>query len=90
MLFVVVERFRNGDAVPVYRRYREYGRLSPAGMTYVNSWVSTDLTTCYQVMEAASRGLLDEWLDRWKDLVEFEVIPVITSTEAAAMIAPRL
>ena len=90
MHFVIVERFRGGDPVPVYRRFRDRGRLAPEGVRYVNSWVSTDLTTCYQVMECEDRGLLDQWLANWSDIVEFEVIPAITSAEAAAAVAPRL
>lgn len=90
MQFVIVERFRNGDPVPVYRRFRDRGRLAPEGLRYVNSWVSTDLTTCYQVMECDDRGLLDQWLANWSDIVDFEVIPAITSAEAAAAVAPRL
>jgi hypothetical protein len=90
MLYMVIEHFRNGDAVPVYRRFREYGRLAPAGLTYVGSWVTSDLTRCYQIMEAADRAALDEWIARWTDLVEFDVVAVVTSTEAAAMVAPRL
>jgi hypothetical protein len=85
---MVLERFRNGDAVPVYRRFKERGRLAPAGLSYVSSWVSADLSVCYQVMETADRALLEEWMDRWRDLVEFEVHAVITSQEAAQRAAP--
>ena len=90
MLFMIVEHFKNGDAVPVYRRFRDEGRLAPAGVAYVASWVSTDLTRCYQIMEAADRTLIDQWTARWADLVDFEVVPVITSADAAAAIARRL
>jgi hypothetical protein len=90
MLFMVVELFKNGDAVPVYRRFREQGRLAPTGLTYVSSWVTSDLTRCFQIMESPDRTLLDQWLARWADLVDFEVVPVITSAEAAASVAPRL
>lgn len=86
MLYLVIEHFRNGDAVPVYARFREQGRLAPAGLEYVNSWVTDDLTRCYQVMSSPSRALLDEWMAAWADLVEFEVIPVITSPQAAARV----
>ena len=90
MLFMIIEDFRDGDAVPVYRRFRDSGRLAPEGLSYVASWVTSDLKRCYQVMECDDRALLDEWMSRWADLVRFEVIPVITSAEAAAAIAPRL
>ena len=83
MQYMVIEHFRNGDPAPVYARFRALGRLAPAGLQYVNSWVSKDLTTCYQVMECAERALLDEWMRAWADLVDFEVLPVISSAEAA-------
>lgn len=84
MLFMIVEHFRNGDASPVYERFRRRGRLAPEGLRYVNSWVTGDLSRCYQVMECEDRALLDQWIAAWEDLVEFEVHPVITSAEAAA------
>jgi hypothetical protein len=86
--FLVIERFRNGDPVPVYRRFRERGRLAPPGVNYVTSWVTMDLTTCYQVMECASRKELDAWLANWRDLVDFEVLDVQTSAEAAEAVPP--
>jgi hypothetical protein len=89
-LFVIVERFRNGDAIPVYRRFRDQGRLAPEGLRYVSSWVTLDLMRCYQVMEADDRALLDEWLARWSDLVEFDVHEVMTSADAAARLGPQL
>ena len=90
MRFVIAERFRGGDRVSVYRRFRDRGRLAPEGLRYINSWVSRDLTTCYQVMECDDRRLLDQWIANWSDIVEFEVIPALTSAEAAAAVAPRL
>ena len=90
MLYMVIEHFRGGDARPVYRRFREHGRLAPEGLRYVTSWVTEDLRRCYQVMECEDRRLLEEWMARWRDLTDFEVVPVITSPEAAERIAPRL
>jgi hypothetical protein len=90
MLFMVIETFRGGDPVPVYRRFRDQGRMMPAGIEYRGSWVTDDLRRCFQVMECEDRGLLDEWIANWSDLTAFEVIPVITSADAAARIAPRL
>jgi hypothetical protein len=87
---MVVERFKNGDAVPVYRRFRDRGRLAPEGVSYVSSWVDTALERCYQLMETDDRALLDEWISHWSDIVDFEVYPVISSAEAAVRIAPRL
>lgn len=90
MQFVIVEKFLGGDPVPVYRRFRDRGRLAPEGLQYIASWVSRDLTSCYQIMECDDRTLLDEWMANWRDLVDFEVIPAMTSAEAAAVVAPRL
>ena len=69
MLYMVVEHYRGGP-VPVYRRFRDRGRLAPAGLTYVNSWVTDDLLHCYQVMECEDRRLLQDWIDQWQDLVD--------------------
>ena len=90
MLYMVIETFKNADPAPVYRRFREKGRLAPEGLTYVASWVTADLAHCYQVMECDDRKLLDEWIARWSDLVEFEIVPVRTSAAAATAIAPQL
>jgi hypothetical protein len=90
MLYVVIEKFRGGNPLPVYRRFRDQGRLAPEGLRYVASWVTEDLRRCYQIMECEDRSLLDEWISRWDDLVEFEVIPALTSADAAALVAPRL
>ena len=84
MLFMIVEHFKDGDPAPVYRRFREQGRLAPDGLEYRGSWVTSNLTRCFQVMECADRALLDEWMEAWDDLVRFEVVEVITSAEAAA------
>ena len=90
MLFMIIESYRNGDAIPVYRRFRDRGRLAPEGLEYVASWVTTDLKQCYQVMESPDRALLDAWMASWSDLVDFEVVPVIVSADAAAAVADRL
>ncbi len=86
MLYMIVEHFRNGEAAPVYARFRARGRLAPEGLRYVSSWVTDDMKHCYQVMETDDRALLDTWIAAWEDIVEFEVHPVITSAEAAARV----
>ena len=83
---MVIERFRNGDPAPVYARFRREGRLAPEGLDYVSSWVDEDLRTCYQVMSCEDPDLLRQWIANWSDLVEFEVVPVVTSAEAASRV----
>jgi Protein of unknown function (DUF3303) len=89
VLYMVVENFRNGDPVPVYRRFRERGRLAPEGVNYVSSWVDEKLERCFQLMETDTRLLLDEWMAHWTDLVEFEVYAVLSSAEAAERVMQR-
>jgi hypothetical protein len=86
VLFHVTERYRDRDPVPVYRRFREHGRMTPDGVEYVASWVTSDLARCFQVMEADSREALDAWMERWSDIVDFEVAHVVTSAEAEARV----
>ena len=90
MLYMVIEHFKNQDPAPVYRRFRDRGRLAPDGLHYVSSWVDEKLERCFQIMETDDRKLLDAWIANWSDIVEFEVYPIMTSKEAADKIAPRL
>lgn len=89
-LYMVVEHFKHKDAVAVYRRFRDRGRLAPEGLVYVSSWVDDQFERCYQLMEANDRRLLDEWMANWSDLIDFEVHAVVPSREAAEKIASRL
>ena len=89
-LYMVIEHFKNSDAVPVYRRFRDKGRLAPEALSYISSWVDTSLARCYQLMETDDPRLVDQWIANWSDLVEFEVYPVISSVEAAERVATRL
>ncbi len=90
MLYMIIENFRHGDSLPVYRRFRARGRLAPEGLSYIASWVTADRTRCYQVMECDDRRLLDDWMAQWSDLTEFDVIPVMTSAGAARLAAVEL
>jgi hypothetical protein len=82
---MVVERYPHG-AAPVYQRAAESGRLLPAGLTYVDSWIDERLDRCFQLMETDDPRLLDEWISLWSDIVDFEVVPVIGSADAAARV----
>ena len=90
MLFMIIEHFHEGHAADVYRRFRDRGRMAPEGVRYVASWVDLEFERCFQVMEADNEGLIREWTKNWDDLVDFEIVPVRTSQEAAQAIAPRL
>lgn len=85
MRYMVIERFKDGCAKAIYERARESGRMLPDGLEYVESWVSTKLDMCWQLMECADVTLLEEWFRRWEDLVEFELVPVVSSAEASAL-----
>ena len=79
MLFMVIERFRDGS--PVRERFQVRGRMLPEGVVYHASWVDPQGLRCFQVMEAASAVMLDPWINRWDDLIEFEIVPVLPSQE---------
>ena len=79
---MVIENFRPGKVGAIYRRFEQSGRHMPSGLTYIGSWITDDLTKCYQVMESQDPSLLDEWISHWSDLMDFEVVPVISSDEA--------
>ena len=81
MLFMAIERFRGGDPKPIRERFLERGRMLPAGVTYHASWIDPASPRCFQLMEAPNEKSLRPWLVAWNDLVEFEIIPVVTSAE---------
>jgi len=90
MLYMVLERFKTPGAVEIYRRSKAQGRMLPDGLEYVSSWVDLDFTKCFQIMKTENERLFYQWTDHWKDLVEFEIIPIRTSAEAMQAIGPRL
>ena len=90
MTYLVVEHFKNKNAAAVYRRFRDQGRMTPPGVVYVSSWVDENFERCYQIMEADDRRLLDAWISKWSDLIDFEVHAVMTSSEAAGKITSLL
>ncbi len=81
MLFMVIERFKNRDATAVYRRFREHGRGAPDGLTYVGSWIEAKFDRCFQIMECDDARLLQQWVAFWGDLIDFEIVPVVSSAE---------
>jgi hypothetical protein len=83
MLYMVVERFK--DAPAIYQRLREKGRMMPEGLEYVSSWIDIDLKTCWQLMRAEDELLFEDWIDNWKDLMDFKIVPVRTSAEVREM-----
>ena len=83
MLYMVIEHFKTGAALEIYRRAKDQGRMMPEGLEYVSSWVDLEFKICYQLMRTDDASLFDAWISAWNDLVDFEIVPVRTSAEAA-------
>jgi hypothetical protein len=79
---MVIEHYHPGKLKVLYQRFDEKGRMLPDGVTYIDSWINEDITVCYQLMESDSLDKLNEWISNWNDIVDFELIPVISSSEA--------
>ena len=91
MLFMVIERFKDNDMVPVYRRLREKGRMIPEGLKYVDSWIEPNFSRCFQLMECDDVRLIQEWILNCQGLgITFEVVPVVPSKETREVVAPFL
>jgi hypothetical protein len=86
VLYMVLERSKDGSARGIYERFEQQGRMAPAGLEYIDSWVDADVTRCFQLMRTDDPDLLTQWAAHWTDLVEFEFIPVISGNEAAAIV----
>ena len=89
MLFMVIEHFKDGNARPIGERFKHSGRMLPEGVTYLASWVDTEGARCFQVMEAPHPELLNLWTSRWDDLVDFEIVPVLTSGDFWSRLEPE-
>ena len=91
MLFMVIERFRDNDMVPIYQRVRDGGRFIPEGLKYIDSWVEPNFSRCFQLMECDDPRLLQEWVLNWRGMgVSFEIVPVVSSAQTREVVAPRL
>lgn len=80
--YLIIEHFRPETIKALYQRFDEKGRMLPAGVHYLNSWINEEVSLCYQVMESESLELLESWITQWSDLADFEIVPVISSAEA--------
>ena len=90
MLYMVIETFKTPGALEVYRRAKEFGRMLPEGLEYVSSWIDLEFMRCFQLMRTDDPALFDDWTGHWSDLVNFEIVPVQTSSEAMESMKPRL
>ena len=90
MLYMVIERFKEGAASEIYQRLREKGRMMPEGLEYISSWIDLGFKTCWQLMQTEDFALFDKWIANWRDLVDFQIVPVRTSAEAVEAISSKL
>jgi len=91
MLFMVIERFRDNDMIPVYERLGSSGRQLPEGLQYIDSWVEPNFARCFQLMECSDPRLLQEWALQWRGTgATFEFIPVVPSAQTREVVAPHL
>lgn len=91
MLFMIIERFRDNDMVPIYQRVRDSGRSIPEGLKYVDSWVEPNFSRCFQLMECDDLRLLQSWVLQWRGAgVTFEIVPVVSSAQTREVVEPHL
>ena len=90
MLYMVVEHFKEGAAPEIYLRFRTKGRMMPEGLDYISSWINLDFKVCWQLMQTEDFALFDRWIENWRDLMNFEIVPVRTSAEAVELMNKNL
>jgi hypothetical protein len=91
MLFMVIERFKDHDMLPIYKRVRDEGRMLPEGLRYIDSWVEPNFSRCFQVMECEDLRVLQEWALKWRGSgVTLEIVPVVSSKDTQEVVAPYL
>ena len=89
MLFMVIEHFKDRNPVPIYKRFAEQGRMAPDGLRYVGSWIEVGFNRCFQLMECNDAVELQEWMKNWNDIVDFDVVPVVTSAEMVQLLQSK-
>jgi hypothetical protein len=91
MLFMVIERFRDNDMVPIYKKLREGGRMLPEGLKYLDSWVEPNFSRCFQLMECDDLRLFQQWVLQWRGCgATIEIVPVVPSKDTRDVVAPHL
>ncbi len=90
MLFMIIERFKDGDPKPIYKHLRDKGRGMPDGLKYIDSWIEPNFDRCFQLMECDDARLLQEWVLHWRGFAEFEIVPVVPSKETRKLIESKL
>lgn len=81
MLFMIIERFKERNPTPIYRRLQETGRSMPDGLRYIDSWIEVNFDRCFQLMDCDDPELLMRWILQWRDLMDFEIVPVSPSKQ---------
>jgi len=89
MLYMVIERFKEGAAPEIYRRFREKGRMMPDGLEYVSSWIDHNFKVCWQLMQTEDIALFQRWIENWNDLMDFKIVPVRASAEAVELMSQQ-
>ena len=87
---MVIERFKEGSGPEIYRRFGEKGRMMPKGLEYISSWIDLGFKTCWQIMQTEDFALFEKWIANWRDLVDFEIVPVRPSVEAVDIMSSKL
>lgn len=90
MLFMIVERFKDRDPQPIYKRFAEQGRMNLEGLIYHASWIEGNFDRCFQLMECEDLSVLQKWILEWRDLVEFEIVPVVESKQMVELMKKSL
>ena len=89
MLFMIIERFKDNDMLPVYKRVRDEGRILPEGLSYLDSWVEPNFSRCFQLMQCDDLTLLQQWILKWRGAgISFEIVPVVSSKDTREVVAP--
>ena len=79
---MIIERFKKDKVRKLYERFDKQGRLLPEGVVYLDSWIDENVDICFQLMESESVVMIYEWVNKWNDLADFEIVPIISSAEA--------
>ena len=79
--YMVIETFLPGCKDALYARFHDKGRMLPDGLFYLDSWLTANGKTCFQLMETSDVSLFCSWIEHWKDLCAFEIVELGSKPE---------
>ena len=90
MNFMVTFPLSHRDYKERVSRFLETGAPPPEGVTLHGRWFTASHSKGFMLVETNDPKALFRWTSEWADLIEFQIEPVVTDSEAAPILKEML